>query len=153
MLGAQALQDLLDYCLKQNRNERPPNALEVYLRLQDLGKASGVLLPTPGALDKLLAVRGPASGNEPTLDQPDKPPTASAAVSPSAPTVQTIGSARPSVVVTIGAPRPCTPPHHAVVIVGGAPALICTTIGSPAPPFGQRAPGAWNATNKPSYAG
>jgi tRNA A-37 threonylcarbamoyl transferase component Bud32 len=52
-----ALQDLLDHCLKQNPNERPPSAVEVYLRLQELGKASGILLLPPGAMDKLVAAR------------------------------------------------------------------------------------------------
>jgi serine/threonine protein kinase len=65
--ATQALQDLLDHCLKQNRNERPPNALEVYLRLQDLGKASGILLLPPGALDKLLAMRPKSSAGDPTV--------------------------------------------------------------------------------------
>jgi hypothetical protein len=67
-----ALQDLLDHCLKQNQNERPPSAVEVYLRLQELGKASGILLLPPGAMDRLVAARqtnpGPVTtGNEPTL--------------------------------------------------------------------------------------
>ncbi len=52
-----ALQDLFDHCLRPNPNQRPANALEVYLRLQELGKASGVLLLPPGAMDKLLAIR------------------------------------------------------------------------------------------------
>jgi serine/threonine-protein kinase len=52
-----ALQELLDHCLKQNPAERPANALEVYLRLQELGKASGILLLPPGTMDKLLASR------------------------------------------------------------------------------------------------
>ena len=59
-----ALQDLLDQCLKPNPAERPPGAVEVYLRLQELGKASGILLLPPGALDKLIASR-PAP--EPTV--------------------------------------------------------------------------------------
>jgi hypothetical protein len=51
------LQDLLDQCLKPNPAERPPTALEVYLRLQELGKASGVLLLPPGAIEKLATAR------------------------------------------------------------------------------------------------
>jgi serine/threonine-protein kinase len=51
------LQDLLDQCLKPNPNERPASAIEVYLRLQELGKASGILLLPPGAMDKLVASR------------------------------------------------------------------------------------------------
>jgi serine/threonine protein kinase len=52
-----ALQEMLDHCLKQCPAERPANALEVYLRLQELGKASGILLLPPGAMDRLLASR------------------------------------------------------------------------------------------------
>jgi serine/threonine protein kinase len=51
------LQDLLDQCLKPIPSERPANAVEVYLRLQELGKASGILLLPPGAMDQLLAAR------------------------------------------------------------------------------------------------
>jgi hypothetical protein len=51
------LQELLYRCLRPNPNERPPSALEVYLQLQDLGKASGVVLLPPGALDQLIAAR------------------------------------------------------------------------------------------------
>jgi serine/threonine protein kinase len=51
------LQDLLDQCLKPNPAERPAGAIEVYLRLQELGKASGILLLPPGAMDKLVASR------------------------------------------------------------------------------------------------
>jgi hypothetical protein len=59
------LQDLLDQCLKPNLMERPPSAVEVYLRLQELGKASGILLLPPGAMDKLVAARQAA---EPTVE-------------------------------------------------------------------------------------
>lgn len=52
-----ALQDLLDRCLRPNPNERPPSAVEVYLQLQELGKASGILLLPAGAMDKLIAAR------------------------------------------------------------------------------------------------
>src|SRR2546421_12529139 len=52
-----ALQDLLDQCLEPNPAERPPSAVEVYLRLQELGKASGILLLPPGAMDRLIAAR------------------------------------------------------------------------------------------------
>jgi hypothetical protein len=58
-----ALQDLLDQCLKPNPAERPPSAVEVYLRLQELGKASGILLLPPGAMDRLIAAR---QSGEPT---------------------------------------------------------------------------------------
>jgi serine/threonine-protein kinase len=56
-----ALQSLLESCLKPNPDERPANAIEVYLRLQELGKASGILMLPPGAIDKLLANRPPSS--------------------------------------------------------------------------------------------
>jgi hypothetical protein len=59
-----SLQDLLDQCLKPNPAERPPSAVEVYLRLQELGKASGILLLPPGAMDKLVAAR---QANQPTI--------------------------------------------------------------------------------------
>src|SRR5439155_23559809 len=52
-----ALADVLNQCLKPNPNERPASAVEVYLRLQELGKASGILLLPPGAMDKLLSAR------------------------------------------------------------------------------------------------
>jgi serine/threonine-protein kinase len=58
------LQTLLEQCLKPNPDERPASAIEVYLRLQELGKASGILLLPPGAMDKLVASRQAA---EPTI--------------------------------------------------------------------------------------
>jgi tRNA A-37 threonylcarbamoyl transferase component Bud32 len=65
------LQELLDQCLKPNPMERPPSAVEVYLRLQELGKASGILLLPPGALDKLVAAR---HAGEPTVAYQPAPP-------------------------------------------------------------------------------
>jgi hypothetical protein len=50
-----AFQDVLSDCLQQNPAERPATAIEVYLRLQEPCKASGVLLLPPGAMDKLAA--------------------------------------------------------------------------------------------------
>src|SRR5204862_7263453 len=38
-----ALQELVEQCLQPNPANRPPTAVEVYLRLQELGKASGIL--------------------------------------------------------------------------------------------------------------
>jgi serine/threonine protein kinase len=64
-----ALQALLDHCLKQNPAERPPSAVEVYLRLQELGKASGILLLPPGTMDKLLANRQQKSGKTPRVQE------------------------------------------------------------------------------------
>jgi serine/threonine-protein kinase len=60
----QAFQELLMHCLQPNPMERPASAVEVYLRLQDLGKASGILLLPPGALEKLSAAR---RSEEPTV--------------------------------------------------------------------------------------
>src|SRR5262249_14177420 len=57
-------QELLEQCLKPSPDERPPTAVEVYLRLQELGKASGILLLPPGAMDRLVAAR---RANEPTV--------------------------------------------------------------------------------------
>jgi serine/threonine-protein kinase len=51
------LADLLNQCLRPNPNDRPKNAVEVYLRLQELGKASGILLLPPGMMDKLVDSR------------------------------------------------------------------------------------------------
>jgi serine/threonine protein kinase len=66
-----AFQDLLFHCLNPNPAERPASAIEVYLRLQDLGKASGILLLPPGALEKLSKARKAA---EPTVEYvPGKP--------------------------------------------------------------------------------
>jgi hypothetical protein len=59
-----ALQELIEQCLKPNAAERPPTAVEVYLRLQELGKASGILLLPPGAMDRLVAAR---KASEPTV--------------------------------------------------------------------------------------
>jgi len=64
------LQALIDQCLKPNPAERPASAIEVYLRLQELGKASGILLLPPGAMDKLVASR---QVQEPTVAYPPKP--------------------------------------------------------------------------------
>src|SRR5262249_38643516 len=60
-----AFEQLLDHCLKPNPADRPASAVEVYLRLQDLGKASGILLLPPGALEKLSKAR---KSSEPTVD-------------------------------------------------------------------------------------
>jgi tRNA A-37 threonylcarbamoyl transferase component Bud32 len=60
-----ALEALLERCLRPNPTERPASAIEAYLQLQELGKASGVLLLPPGAMDKLMAAR---QSQEPTVD-------------------------------------------------------------------------------------
>lgn len=56
-----ALQELIEHCLKPEPESRPASAIEVYLRLQELGKASGVLLLPPGAMEKLLIARHQAA--------------------------------------------------------------------------------------------
>jgi eukaryotic-like serine/threonine-protein kinase len=67
-----ALEEVLDHCLKPNPAERPPNAVEVYLRLQELGKASGVLLLPTGAMDKLVAARRAQQAGNPAITPPTK---------------------------------------------------------------------------------
>src|SRR5262249_32839659 len=59
-----AFEQVLNQCLHQNLAERPGSALEVYLRLQEPCRASGVLLLPPGAMDKLAAA---AKSQQPTL--------------------------------------------------------------------------------------
>ncbi|MFO0929575.1 MAG: protein kinase [Gemmataceae bacterium] len=56
-----ALQELLEACLRPDPADRPPSAVEVYLRMQELGKASGILLLPPGAMDRLIAARAAAA--------------------------------------------------------------------------------------------
>jgi serine/threonine protein kinase len=60
------LREMLEQCLKPNPNERPSSAVEVYLRLQELGKASGILLLPPGAMEKLLAAKA-KTHEDPTI--------------------------------------------------------------------------------------
>lgn len=59
-----SFQDLIFHCLKPNPADRPASAVEVYLRLQELGKASGILLLPPGALEKLSAARKARQSSE-----------------------------------------------------------------------------------------
>ncbi len=66
------LREMLDQCLKPNPNERPASAVEVYLRLQELGKASGILLLPPGAMEKLLAVKA-RTHEDPTVTYVPQP--------------------------------------------------------------------------------
>src|SRR5262249_45143491 len=66
-LGPEAppvFQEVLEQCLEQNPAERPASAVEVYLRLQEPARASGVLLLPPGAMDKLAAA---AKAEAPTV--------------------------------------------------------------------------------------
>lgn len=60
-----ALQELLEQCLKPGPADRPPTAVEVYLRLQELGRASGMLLLPPGAMERLVAARKSVDEPEP----------------------------------------------------------------------------------------
>jgi eukaryotic-like serine/threonine-protein kinase len=49
------LESLLEQCLCQNPDERPVSAAEVYLRLHELGLASGALVVAPETLRQLTA--------------------------------------------------------------------------------------------------
>jgi serine/threonine protein kinase len=49
------LVQLVEQCVNPKPNQRPESALNVYFSLQDLSKASGILLLPPGAMEKLLA--------------------------------------------------------------------------------------------------
>jgi serine/threonine-protein kinase len=91
-----ALSLLLEQCLKANPDDRPSSAVEVYLGLQELGRASGIVLLPPGAINTLLSARG---------KQPAKDPTT--AVYPTAD-----GNARP-------------PWMWPAVIAGGVALLVC----------------------------
>jgi serine/threonine protein kinase len=64
--ASQELCDLIHQCLNPNPNGRPATAVEVYLRVQELGKASGILLLPPGAMEKLIASKT-NTGNDPTV--------------------------------------------------------------------------------------
>jgi len=59
--------ELVAQCLKPNARERPASAVEVYLRLQEFGKASGVLLLPPGAIEKLLSSGREQTGSATTV--------------------------------------------------------------------------------------
>jgi serine/threonine protein kinase len=73
-----SLQELLYQCLKPNPAERPASALEVYLRLQELGKASGILLLPPGALEKIAGMRKANSSGEIAVHSEPTQPRAAA---------------------------------------------------------------------------
>jgi serine/threonine-protein kinase len=49
------LETLLEHCLRRRPDHRPASAAEVYLRLHELGKASGALLVSPETLKQLTA--------------------------------------------------------------------------------------------------
>src|SRR5437016_14242732 len=61
-----ALQEVLNQCLQPNPAERPASAIEVYLRLQEPARASGILLLPPGAMEKLAAA-SKKTHEEPTI--------------------------------------------------------------------------------------
>jgi serine/threonine-protein kinase len=65
-----ALQELLDRCLRPNPSERPSGALEAYLQLQELGKASGIVLLPPGAIEQLIASRRAENATMPPSPTP-----------------------------------------------------------------------------------
>jgi serine/threonine protein kinase len=65
-----ALQELLEDCLKPNRDERPATALEAFLRLQAIGKDSGILLMPPGAMETIIAARRGRTAEQPALQAP-----------------------------------------------------------------------------------
>jgi hypothetical protein len=50
-------EELIVDCLKPDPGDRPSSAVEIYVRLQEVGKASGILMLPPGALDNLIAKR------------------------------------------------------------------------------------------------
>ncbi|HYV34226.1 MAG TPA: serine/threonine-protein kinase [Gemmataceae bacterium] len=58
--------ELIQQCLNPNPNARPATAVEVYLRILEFGKASGILLLPPGALEKLAAGKA-LDGSEDTV--------------------------------------------------------------------------------------
>lgn len=53
---------LLDQCLEPDPDKRPSSALEAFLQLQEMGKASGVLLLPAGAMERLAEARRQARG-------------------------------------------------------------------------------------------
>lgn len=61
-----ALEELLAHCLRRSPDERPAGAAEVYLRLHELGKASGVLIVSPETLQQLTARFRKATESEAT---------------------------------------------------------------------------------------
>src|ERR1700676_5139009 len=75
-------------------------------------------------------------------------------LSPSAPTIQTIGLELSSSAVAIGAPRPLMSPHQAVEILGAGCASILSTV-RPADEtrLGQLLPEPSNATRDPFCVG
>src|SRR5215467_3484099 len=75
-------------------------------------------------------------------------------LSPSAPTIHTIGFELSSSVVMIGAPRPVIAPHHAGEIFGAGCASILSTVRPPpAAPLGQLVPEPSKATYEPLSVG
>jgi serine/threonine-protein kinase len=72
--ASNVLQELIEECMRPAPAERPPSAVEVYLRLQELGKASGILLLPSGAMDKLVAARRAALAGNPAAAPPQRKP-------------------------------------------------------------------------------
>ena len=57
---------MLAHCLRRGPDDRPDGAAEVYLRLHELGKASGVLIVSPETLQQLTTRFREATENEAT---------------------------------------------------------------------------------------
>jgi tRNA A-37 threonylcarbamoyl transferase component Bud32 len=55
-------QALISQCLEADPDKRPSSALEAFLQLQEMGKASGVLLLPAGAMERLAEARRQAQG-------------------------------------------------------------------------------------------
>jgi hypothetical protein len=68
--ASNVLQDLVEQCLRPDPNDRPSSAVEVYLSLQELGKASGVLLLPTGTMDRLVATRHAQQAGNPAAARP-----------------------------------------------------------------------------------
>ena len=51
------LEQLIRECLSPDRSERPETPIDAYVRLQELGRASGVLLLPPGSMEQLVEAR------------------------------------------------------------------------------------------------
>ena len=122
-------------------------------RFYGFSLALGVMLGLPGiciAEDVVWRAVTPDSPPPPAIVAPGPPPskmgwpvspsTPCRRLLPSAPTLHTMASARPSVVVTIGEPRPPPMAHQATLRDGEAPAPIRIAVKSPAWPSGHPIP-------------
>jgi hypothetical protein len=62
--AAAELEALIEQCLRPDPDDRPASAAEVYLRLHELGKASGALLVSPETIKQLTARFHAAAASE-----------------------------------------------------------------------------------------